>query len=286
MNRKRFVPVGENLEGRQLLSTFVRTSVGLVNTEVPLATLQQRTQRIDRLPNFMRTIDPKATVPAAPYVAILQDNLRLLLGTMHASSRDGIVAMNLTLRGLVKQQTTSPAQAAQLNDTFGKILLSGGANGSIVTSMQQAMNDLTRVTTASAANNSSLVANEYALVLQLALAVGKPLPAPGVPRLAPGDDSPPKNDHRTTNPQPALVGRYEANTWMQIVDANTLQILGGAPVANNGQYSARFAGPLAPGTYNIRLRAISPQGAQSLLSRPFKLTIVQATPKGPMGHSK
>jgi hypothetical protein len=102
-----------------------------------------------------------------------------------------------------------------------------------------------------------------------------------VPRIAKTDNTAPKNDNRTTNPQPSLVGTYEANTTIQIVDPNTQAVLGSAPAAANGQYSVRFASPLAPGTYTVRMRAVGPQGATSLFSRPFRFVILQPTPQGP-----
>ncbi len=280
MKRHQFQPSAEFLEVRQVLSSFTRTSVGLVNTGVPLSTLQQRLQRIDRLPFFIRSIDRNADIPIGQPVSLVQHNLTLLLGSMHAASQDGLVALNQQLRGVVKQQTISAAQAAQLNDTFGKLLLSAGANPNIVSNLRVSMNDIARTTTQAVGTNASIVANQYALVTQLALAVGKPLPAPGVPRLAASDDTPPKNDRRTTNPQPTLVGKYEKNTWVQIV-AQSQEVLGSAPVAANGQYRVQFAAPLPPGTYTVKIRAVGPNNALSLLSRPFRFTIVQPTPKGP-----
>lgn len=284
MERRRFVPTGDFLEVRQVMSSFTNTSLGRINTEVPLSTLAQRTQRIERLPAFLQSIDRNATVQAGAAVASIQANLGQLLGTMHASSRNGLVAMNSNLRGVIKQQTISAAQAAQLNDTFGKILLSGGANASTVANLQNGMNDLTRAITAAESRNASLAANSYALVLQLALAVGKPLPAPGVPRLAKADIS--KGNRNTTNPQPTLVGNYESGTFVQIIASGTNDVIGSAPVAPNGEYRVQIATPLPPGTYTVRIRAIAPQGALSLQSRPFKFTVVQATPKGPAGMFK
>ena len=280
MDRHKFRPGAEGLEVRLVLSTFVNTSVGRVNTEVPLSTLQQRMQRIDRLPAFIRSIDRNADIPIGQPVSLIQHNLTLLLGSMHASARNGIVALNQQLRAVVKQQTVSEAQAASLNNIFGKVLLSGGANAQIVQNLQNSMNDMVRTTVRSVSTNSSIVANQYALVTQLALAMGKPLPAPGVPRLASSDDTPPKNDRKTTNPQPSLVGNYEKNTTVQIV-AQSQEVLGTAQVPANGQYRVQIAAPLPPGTYTVRIRAVGPNNSLSLMSRPFRFTIVAATPKGP-----
>jgi hypothetical protein len=281
MDRRRFIPLADTLETRLVLSTYAHTSVGLVNTEVALSTIQQRNQRIDRLPHFLATINQTAAIPYADLAAPIQQKLRLLLGTMHAASNNGLAQVNSTLRGIVKQQTISPAQVAQLNHDFTATLQSAGADPNITGGLQDDLTNMARVSSAATGQSASLVANQYALVLQLALAVGKPLPAPGVAKLSQADDTPPKNDNKTSNPQPTLVGRYEAGTYIQILSAQSLQVMGTAQVGNNGQYRVQFASPLAPGTYTLKMRALGPQNSQSLLSRPFKIGIVLPTPKGP-----
>ena len=66
MDRRRYVPSTEGLEGRELLSG-VNTLFGVqvtTNLNVPI-TLQQKEKRIEHLPYYMQQINPGRFLPKA-----------------------------------------------------------------------------------------------------------------------------------------------------------------------------------------------------------------------------
>lgn len=278
MDRRRFVPRSEDLEGRRLLSTTHVEVQGVTAAET--SSLPTRIQRIERLPVFLAAIQQGRVLPSEITGAI-QQNLYALVGTMQRPNRNGLAAFNQQIRGVLKHPTVSVAQAGQLSNTFGKILLSGGANPALVQALQSSMNDLVRVNASTSNQSGFLVSNDYALVLQVALAVGKPLAAPKVPKLAQGDDTPPRNDYTTRVAQPSLVGSYKHAGTVQIIDEAGQTVFGTAQTAANASYTVRFSSPLAPGSYVFRVRVLGLSGGVSKPSRPFRLTIQPATPQGP-----
>jgi hypothetical protein len=175
----------------------------------------------------------------------------------------------------------SVAQANEMSSLFGKILTKAGADPFTAEGLQGSMNQLVRVNASNARNSGFLTANDYSLVLQVALAVGRPLPAPRLPRLAPGDDSPPRGDWRTKETQPTLLGTYSRQSTMQIVSESGDTVFGSAATAADGSYAVRFTNALAPGSYVFRMRALALQGGISRLGKAFRLTILAPTPKGP-----
>jgi hypothetical protein len=267
--------MAEDLEGRRLLSGGAAAPViaARVTAAVANSTVPQRNQRIERLPVHLSGFDPGRALPAEVTGAI-QAELYALVGTMTKAKSKGLQAFNEQLRGVLKSTTISPAQAGQMSGTFGRILASAGADPARAEGLQAAMNELVRVNASTSNRSAFLTANDYSLVLQVALAVGRPLQAPKAPKLAAADDTPPRGDRATRVAQPTLVGSYNQQATMQITDLSGATVFGSARTAPNGAYSVRFSEALAPGTYQFRMRALGLQGGQSRPGKAFTLTIL------------
>ncbi len=286
MARRRYVPLAENLEGRQLMtSSFLNGYNSGLNTSVPLATISQKMTRIERLPYFLRSLDTNRDLPHAP-VEEIQSDLNLLKGNLHAASPNGLSTFNAKLRGVLSNASISRGEAGTLNTLFGKVVNSAGAAPQITASLQSAMNQLVQTEIVSAANPPYVVANDYALVLQTVLGIGKPLQAPQVPKLAANEIAHHGGNYATLARQPQFVGQYDTGESMtiELVDSKSGAVLGTAPVTSGGTYTVKPATPLGPGRYTLHVVAVDNfEGATSLPSKNFPLWIQgPSTPAGPL----
>lgn len=287
MDRRRtgFLPSWEGLEGRRLLSATAQAVPGTPSPPnlppgVTLASNQQKLDRIERLPYFLRTLDPNRPLPDSLTRPIQADLLKLK-GRLHQPPRPLLTTFNEDLRGLISQGSVRGTDAARLNRTFGEILLRAGGDPQAVAGLQASLNQLTQLAVTVGEKPTSLVANDYATILQTALAVGRPLRAPGVPRLSPSDDSEPRGDMTTTVRRPHLIGAYDPGTVVTVYDAAG-QALGSAPVSPSGQYTIAIDRDLPEGRNVLFVQARDLEGALSLPSRNFVVKILPATPRGPM----
>lgn len=276
--KRRFVPWSDALEVRVMLSTANATPVQVrPSRSVPLSTLEQRQQRIERLPFFLRSFSPGRALPAQA-VEQIQQNLLLLIGQVGAAPGPGLQAVNEALRGTVSSTSVSEGQIRQLDNLFGKTLNNAGANPAIVDSLRAEMLKLAQ-TGVNVPNPGSVVANDYALVLQVALAVGKPLPPPGSARLTNATNTGSKNDSATSNPQPSLTGTYSPGTTIQILNQKGTGLFGSGPVEANGRYTIQINTPLKPGVYRFKLRAVGPNQIVGRPSQPQTLRILAPSSK-------
>jgi hypothetical protein len=287
MARRRFVPSAENLEGRQLMAAgFLNGYSNASTTSVPLATISEKMTRIERLPYFLRSLDTSRPLPQEP-VKEIQADLDHLKGTLHAASTQGLNAFNAKMRGVLSEASISPSESARLNTLFGKVVASAGASEEVTQSLQNAMNGLVQSEIVSAQNAPFVVANDYSIVLETVLGIGKPMRAPQVPRLATGQTAHQAGGYVTRVHQPEFAGQYDKGESMavQLVDSKSGAVLGSAAVSPSGTYSVKPAAPLSPGHYVLHVVAVDTfEGATSRPSRNFPLWIQgPATPAGPLG---
>lgn len=189
---RRFVPSSEGLENRQLLSlASLGTDAALALQQVQGARqavpveeiIQIRMERIERLPRYLQSLDPERTLPEAA-VSQIQADLISILGQLRPPSEAASDAFIDQLRATIPNATISPAQATQLNNAFGRVLLSARAPEPVVESLKASMLDLTR-SDVFVSKPVVVLTNDYAVVLQTALATGRPLTRIG-PGLNPG----------------------------------------------------------------------------------------------------
>lgn len=287
MDRRRrtgFRPTMDDLEERKLLSTTVPATPNLPSG-VSLATNQQKLHRIERLPAFLYILDPGRPLPE-DLVKQIQDGLTQVKGKLHQAPKPLLEAFEKQLRSLISEDSVRRTDAVNLNRVFGTILLKAGAPPDAAASLQTSLNALTHIDVSAGEKPTSLVANDYSLILQTALAVGRPLRTPTIPRLVPSDDSEPTGDWATVVRQPHLVGTYDAGTTVTVYDDQG-QSYGTALVGPRGQYTIAIDHPLPEGLNRLHVQARDSGGAVSLLSRNFPLRILSApTPRGPMALAK
>jgi hypothetical protein len=296
MDRRRFVPSPEGLEGRALLSVFGNTSskassssflgAGSLSTTVSSipVTFQAKELRIDHLPFYLERIRPGRFLPTDALSA-LQTDLHAITGTLHWPGPGPLEIVNHDMRVITAHPSLSPTDANILNRSLGNVLRAGGATPEATASIQADMTALARVDAASP-QPVFLATNDYSLVIQTLLGIGRPIERPTVPALKAGTGTRvDAYDAVTGHKQPILVGTYDAvqatstakvvatTTSMQIVDANG-NVYGTTLVDTNGDYAVQFAKPLTDGLYTFYVRAVDDQGHMSNFSPPYKLKII------------
>ena len=296
MDRRRFVPSPEGLEGRALLSLFGHSTpaqttskttslfgTSTANDNIPV-TFRQKELRVDHVPYYLERIRPGRFLPNDTLTQ-LQTDLRAVTGTLHWPGPKGLEEFNHVQREISGNSSLSATDAHTLSRSFGAAVKATGATPGEVTNLQADLNDLTRVDTNSP-QPTFLATNDYALVLETILGIGRPIQRPTTPVLKANTGLRLNvNDGVTGHPEPTLVGTYSAvqnststkvvasNTSMEIVDAND-KVHGSAPIYNNGDYSVKIDAPLSPGLYTFYVRAVDNQGHMSNFSPPYKLKII------------
>ena len=207
----------------------------------------------------------------------LQNDLESIEAKLHAPPSAVLRNFNNQLRPALNAGSLSVETAAALNQRFGKVLEQSGASPEVVTKFKADMNSLAKVDSAGI-NPSLVTANDYALLTQMAMGVGTPLPAPGAPKLAAISNTGSKQDHTTSVTQPILNGSYQNGYLIQIVDNATNNVLGQEIVPANGLYAVQFGNPLSLGTHTVHMRAVDANGGFSFPSPSITLNIVPPAP--------
>ncbi len=275
MDRRRFAPSPEGLEGRMLLSTAGPASA-TVTSQAPVAnttsTLREKEQRVERLPHFLQTLQLGRVLPAAT-ITRLQADLNTIVARLQPPPSGVLDAFNLGLRDVLPNANLGTEDAHTLNRLFGDVLAAAGAAPQSVANLQNDMSDLIQADT-NGPNPVMLATNDYALVLQTALGVGRPIQAPATPQLAKADRARGLRANVTANHQPTLTGSYASGHTIEIFDADTDLILGSGPVAGDGKYAVKFSRPLDDGTHKVRVTATDTLGHVSAESSIYTLKVV------------
>jgi hypothetical protein len=279
MDRRRFAPKAENLEGRQLLSFFGNTNKFNNYNTTAYAIEITRNMRIDRLPGYLGSLQPGAFA-TQDVVQNLEGDLQAIESQLTPAPSAVLNQFNQDLRSTIPHASLSASDAAQLNQDFGNILGTSGANPQVTAKFQVDMNDLAREAV-DQKTSAILASNDYAVVSQMVQGIGVPMRAPAAPTLLPQDSLPPRRDQITTKSHPRVYGNYDLGTTVQILDQSD-QVLGSASVASTGRYVVTISTPLAPGTYTLRARAVNNlNGNISYSSAPLTITVV-TPPQGPV----
>jgi hypothetical protein len=115
---------------------------------------------------------------------------------------------------------------------------------------------------------TTLARNDYSLVLQTALSVGRPMQTPMAPSISTKVGTRVKGGGAgyTSDHYPLMIGVYQAGATkigyvrMQIIDSATGQVIGESPVDSNGNYLVRVSTYLPDGKYALRTRVIDEVG--------------------------
>ena len=268
--RRQFSPSAEGLENRQLLSTTKAT------VSVASSSAKQTQNRIEKLPNYLYSLQPGRYIPPS-LITALQNDLYSIVGKLTKPASATLTAANLQYRTTTSHASISVQDAAALRATFVNALKSANAPAASIASFTANMDTLVQVDSTSV-EPAQLASNDYALILQTALQVGRPLRTPAAPALSPSSNTGSTSDKTTSVTQPKLVGRYDTGTTIQLLNESG-QVIGNANVQSNGQYNVKPVFPLAIGKYKLTVRAYDSLNNMSKPSKPITLTIVAPAKK-------
>jgi hypothetical protein len=298
MNRRRFIPSTEGLEVRTLLATNLNTLFGLQlnsNLNIPI-TYQQRLLRIKRLPYYLEQIRPGRYLPKAE-IQQIQGSLYNMLDVIHRPPTQGLNNFNYSLRKVVSKESLTTTDINRLNQTFTGVLNSAQTPPDAVAGLRTALYQLTSQVDTASVLPVYLATNDTTLVLETALAIGRPMPSPSLPKIAKNEGIQTNTQHiKTPLLHPAVTGTYHFHTDMQIITPES-EVVGQAKVIYNNNFKVRIVTPLSPGDYKFYLRAVDQVGHLSHVSKPFFIKVVPkkhhpgtiigaSTPKGPQASSK
>jgi hypothetical protein len=278
MDRRRFMPSTEGLETRALQaasSTNLANIFGFqVNTNLNIpVTFQQKELRIQHLPFYLEKILPGRFLPKAEVQGIQGDLFELISKTRQPPS-SALNNYNLQLRQIVPHQSLNATNANVLNFGFGAVLHAATASPDVINGLKSNLFQLvTQVDTASP-QPVFLASNDYTLVLETALAIGRPMPSPILPKIAKNQGIQANVDHiKTPLKHPAFVGTYHFHTHVQLVTASGA-VLATSNCRPNNRYKLVVDTPLSPGVYQFRIRAYDDAGNLSHVSRLFAVKVV------------
>ena len=135
--------------------------------------IETRFQRIDRLPAFLRSLDRGRVLPGEA-IATLQRELRGFVANLHAPAEPVATAFVEVLRDAASDGSVRETSVNQLDNALSRLLQSAGADPTSIDQIRGAMDDLAR-TAVTSKNPVVVLTNDYALVLQTALGVGRPI---------------------------------------------------------------------------------------------------------------
>jgi hypothetical protein len=295
MDRRRFVPSTEGLEGRTLLATVnVNTLFGLqvnTNLNVPI-TYEQKTLRIEHLPFYLEKISPGRFLPK-PEMQQIQTALFEIVDGIRKPPADALNNYNYQLRKVVSKQSLSAGDIGVLDHGVAAVLRSAKTPDAPTNSLSNALFSLMSQVDTASVMPVFLASNDASLVLETALAVGRPMPSPALPRIKKNNGIQAGPQHmKTPLERPILVGTYHYHTEIQVVTSGG-EVVGEAPVHKNNNYKVQITTPLSLGVHELHLQAYDTVGHISRPSKPFLIKIVpkkpqdpvigKATPKGPLG---
>jgi hypothetical protein len=279
--RRRYVPAPEALEGRALLAPTINFSnlFGFqvnTNLNIPI-TYQQKALRIKRLPYYMEKILPGRFLPK-PELVQIQDSLNGLMSEIHKPIPSALDHYNYELRKVVPKQSLTAGDIALLDRGLTGVLHAAATPTASVDGLKNALFQLVSKVDTASPQPAYLGSNDYTLVLQTALAVGRPMPPPILPKIAKDQGIQANAQHiKTPLKHPALVGTYHFHTHIQVITPAG-EVVGVANCRKNNRYKVLITPPLSPGVYQFRIRAYDDIGSLSRVSRLLVIKVV------PMRH--
>ena len=292
IDRRRYVPSTEGLEGRELM-TGVNTLFGLqvtTNLNVPI-TLQQKELRIDHLPYYLEKIQPGRFLPKTE-IAEIQSSLFTMIDAINKPRTDALNNFNHQLRSVIDKQSLSPSDIATLDHGVSAVLGSAHAPQSSIDGIASGLFTLTSQVDTASIQPVFLGTNDNTLVLQTALAIGRPMPPPQLPRIKKNQGVQANVNHiKTPLAHPTLVGTYHYHTVIQVITPQGV-VVGQANCRKDNNFEVNITTALSVGTHEFRLQAEDDAGHLSRVSRAFlikvvaksqpKTTVGKATPQGPL----
>jgi hypothetical protein len=278
MDRRRFMPSTEGLETRALQAA---SSSGLANVfgfqvstnlNIPV-TYEQKELRIEHLPYFMEKILPGRFIPKAEIKAIQGDLLELISRTREPR-KTALNNYNFELRQIVPHESLTATNLNVLNFAFGAVLNATQASPAIIANLQSNLYKFASQIDTNSPLPVTLATNDYTIVLQTILGIGRPMPAPILPKIATNEGIQANINHiKTPLKHPSFVGTYHFHTHIQIITPSG-EVVGTVNSRRDNHFRVTVETPLSPGIYNFRIRAYDDAGNYSHESRLFAVKVV------------
>jgi hypothetical protein len=274
MDRRRFVPSPEGLEGRTLRASF-NSLFGLQlfsNLNIPI-TFQQKSLRIERLPFYLEKIRPGRFLPK-PEIQQIQGGLMSMVSKIHRPPPQALNNYNWLLRKVVSKQSLTSGDIHGLSFSFTAALKAAKTPSAAINALSPALFQLVSQVDTASPEPVYLGTNDYALTLETALAIGRPMPPPSLPHIKKNQGIQANSQHiKTPLKHPTLVGTYHFHTTIQIITPQGI-VEGTAGVRKNNNYKLVISTPLSVGVHEFRLRAYDTAGNLSRVSKPFLIKVV------------
>ena len=293
INRRRYVPSAEGLEGRALQASTGLTLFGAQltsNLNVPI-TYEQKAKRIEHLPYYLGQIHSGRFLPNAE-IQEIQGALFNMMDSIQKPVPQVLDNFNYQIRQVLPKDSLAPADIAVLNHGVAAVLRNAKTPESSVTGISNALQTLMSQVDTASVMPVYLASNDATLVLQTALAIGRPMPPPQLPKLKSdtGINAGPQH-FKTPLERRILVGTYHYHTAIQVVTSEGV-VVGQSFAARNNNYKVQITTPQTIGVHEYRLQAVDTVGHISRIGPPFLIKIVpkqhqttavgKATPQGPL----
>jgi hypothetical protein len=181
---------------------------------------------------------------------------------------------NYQLRKVVSKQSLTPGDIGLLNHGFGAVLASAQTPSTSIQTMKSSLYSLTSQIDTASVQPVTLATNDYSLVLQTALAIGRPMPPPQLPKIKRNQGIQAGPQHiKTPLSRPTLVGTYHFHTIIQIVTPAGV-VVGQENVHKNNNFKVQITTPQTVGVHEFQLRALDDVGHISRLSKKFLIKVV------------
>ena len=179
--------------------------------------LQQKELRIEHLPFYLGQIQPGRFLPKAE-IQEIQAALFNMIDSINKPPPEALDNFNYQLRKVVSKQSLSAGDIAILNHGVAAVLKSAHAPESSVNGISNALFSLTSQVDTASVQPVFLGTNDNTLVLQTALAIGRPMPPPQLPKIKKNNGIQADTQHiKTPLERPTLVGTYHFHTIIQVV---------------------------------------------------------------------
>jgi hypothetical protein len=230
--------------------------------------------RIQRLPFYLNQIAPHGRFLPAAEIKQIQSSLFAMMDAIHRPPPHALDNFNYQLRKVVPRQSLTTDDIHRLNFSFGAVLRAAKTPAGSIDGMKTALFTLTSQVDTASVQPVTLATNDYTLVLQTALAIGRPMPAPAVPRIKKNQGIQADARHiKTPLRRPSLVGTYHFHTVIQVVTPAGI-VVGQAKVQKNNNYKVQITTPQSVGVHTFQVRALDDVGHVSRISKEFLIKVV------------
>jgi hypothetical protein len=277
MDRRRFIPSREGLEGRTLLATTnLNTLFGFQvnsNLNIPI-TFQQKSLRIQRLPFYLDKIAPNGRFLPNAEIDQIKNSLFSMVDAIHRPPPQALNNYNYQLRHVVSRQSLRPSDIHRLDFSFMATLRAAKTPEASINGLSSALFSLVSQVDTASVQPVLLGSNDYTLVLETALAIGRPMPPPELPRIKRNQGIQADAQHiKTPLERPTLVGTYHFHTFIQVITPAGI-VVGTTNVRKNNNYRVQITTPQTVGVHEFRLQAVDTAGHISRVSRAFLIKVV------------